>query len=250
MLGVAQSSFHIPVQIAFLTMTTIGIIFAIMYNSATPDFYENNAHHKIGWVIVWTLVAQIVSGLIRGVARYVNGPSYSRVHITNEAEDMFMLGGNETDEEDHCDEIKPRPYSRRETSDSGNDTGESTPRGGSTSSAPSRVPYVIRRSSENTLLGDCEQNLHNLDSVPGPRNAESKIEKFLAKRFQNQGWLSRISRRGAFIAKIVHAVIGRPLFCLGFIQVCTGIVTLTGIFKGDDVFNGLAHFIKGIFRKR
>ena len=142
MLGVAQSSFHIPVQIAFLIMTTIAIIFAILYNSATPDFYENNAHHKIGWVIVWMLVAQIASGMIRGVARYVNGSSSSRVQgIANEAEDMFMLGGDETDEEDHGDEIKPRTDFRRDTSDSGNDTGESTPRGGSTSTPPARVPY-------------------------------------------------------------------------------------------------------------
>ena len=252
MLGVAQSSFHIPVQLAFLTMTTISIIFAIMYNSATPDFYENNAHHKIGWIIVWMLVAQIASGMIRGVARYVNGPSSSRAQeIANEAEDMFMLGGDETDEEDDSDEIKRRPDERRKNSDSGNETGESTPRGTSTSSAPqSRVPYVIRRSSENTLLNDRERNFRSLDTVPGPRNAESKMEEYLAKKLQNQGILDRVSRRGAFIAKVVHGMIGRPLFCLGFIQVCTGIVTVTGIFKGDDIYNGLAHFIKGVFRKR
>src|SRR5438876_246787 len=122
----------------------ISIIFAIMYNSVTPDFYENNAHHKIGWIIVWMFVAQIASGMIRGVARYVNGPSSSRAQeIANEAEDMFMLGGDETDEEDDSDEIKRRPDERRKNSDSGNETGESTPRGTSTSSAPpSRVPYV------------------------------------------------------------------------------------------------------------
>jgi Domain of unknown function (DUF2427)/Protein of unknown function (Ytp1) len=247
MLGVAQSSFHIPVQVAFVIMTSIGIVFAIMYNSATPDFYENNAHHKIGWVIVWMLVAQIISGMIRGVARYVNGDqSSSRAqNIANQAEDMFMLGDDEEDEEDNEAEIKSRSNFRRETSDSGNDTGENTPRGASTSSElPS--PYVIRRSSENTLLNDRERNFRTFATNPGPRNAESRMEKYLAKKLQTQGWLSRTSRRGAFIAKIIHGVIGRPMFCLGFIQVCTGIVTMTGIFKGNGVFNGLAHFIKGI----
>ena len=244
MLGVAQSSFHIPVQIAFVTMTTIGIVFAIMYNSATPDFYENNAHHKIGWVIVWMLVAQIASGMIRGVARYVNSnPSSRAQNITNQAEDMFMLGDDE--DEDNEGEIKPHPDFRRNSSDSGNDTGESTPRGGSTSSDP-RVPYVVRRSSENTLVNDRERNFRSRDVNSGPRNAESKMENYIAKKLQNQGWLSRISGRGAFIAKIIHGVFGRPMFCLGFIQICTGIVTVTGIFKGDNVYNGLAHFIKGI----
>src|SRR5437762_3753336 len=119
MLGVAQSSFHIPVQIAFVTLTSIGIVFAIMYNSATPDFYENNTRHKIGWVIVWMLVAQILSGMIGGVARYVNGDRSSRIEeIANEAEDMFMLGDDgEEDEEDAGAEIKPRQGIRCETSD-------------------------------------------------------------------------------------------------------------------------------------
>jgi hypothetical protein len=246
MLGVAQSSFHIPVQITFVTLTSIGIVFAIMYNSVTPDFYENNAHHKIGWVIVWMLVAQIASGMIHGVARYVNGDRSSRVEeIANEAEDMFMLGDDgEEDEEDSGAEIKPRPGFRSETSDSGNDTGENTPRGGSTSDPPTTA-FVIRRSSENTLLDDHGRNARTINRKPGRRNAESKIEEYLAKKFQNQGWLSRINRKGAIIANIVHGVIGRPMFCLGFIQVCTGIVTATGIFKGDNVYGGLAHFIKG-----
>src|SRR5271170_5493508 len=237
MLGVAQSSFHIPVQLTFLTLTTIGIVFAIMYNSATPDFYENNAHHKIGWVIVWMLLAQVASGMIRGVARFVNGDIRSK-QIAHEAEDMFMLGndedsdGEEEQEQEQDDEIKPRPNSRRDTSDSGNETGDNTPRrAGSTSSAPS-VPHIIRRSSENTLLNDHERNFHILETDRNPRNAVSKMEKYLAKKLQNRGWLSRINKRGAFMAKIVHGVIGRPMFCLGFIQVCTGLVTVTGIFKG------------------
>ena len=243
MLGVAQSAFHIPVQIAFLTLTTIGVVFAIMYNSATPDFYENNAHHKIGWVIVWMLVAQVVSGMIRGVARYVNGDPQSR-DIADQAEHMFMLGDDhdEDDENEASDEneIKRPPGFRRNSSDSGNGTGESTPRGGSTSSAPS----IIRRSSENTLRDDHERNFHTVDTI-SHRNPESKMEKYLAKKLRKQRWLNRIGRRGAFIAKIVHGVIGRPLFLLGFLQLSTGVATVTGIFKANDIYNGLAHFIKG-----
>ena len=249
MLGVAQSPFHIPVQIAFLAMTIIGVIFAILYNSATLDFYENNAHHKIGWVIVWALVAQVVAGLIRGVARYVNSDRSSPSRdIAEEAEDMFMLGDDDEDDDNNTIEIKSRPEFRRMSSDSGNETGDSTPRSGSTSGPSSSVPHDNRRSSENTLLDrdDRERQFHTLNNkVSRPRNADSKMENYLAKKLQNRGWRSRISRRGAFIAKIVHAVIGRPLFCLGFIQICTGVVTVTGIFKGNGIYNGLAHFIKG-----
>lgn len=233
-LGVAQSSLHIPVQFAFLILTTIGVIFAILYNSATPDFYENNAHHKIGWVIVWMLVAQFASGMIRGVARYVNGDIRSR-DSADDPEDMFILGDCEDDDDDA--EIKPRG-----SLDSGNETGESTPRGGSTSTEPS-APYVARRSSENTLRDDHQQRLHHATSRP--RNAEAKMEMYLAKKLNSRRWMSRVSRRGLSVALTIHQLIGRPMFVLGFIQFCTGMVTVTGISKGNHVYNGLAHFIKG-----
>jgi hypothetical protein len=202
-----------------------------MYNSATPDFYENNAHHKIGWVIVWMLVAQGASGMISGVSRYVSGDLRSR-DFAEDAEEMFMLGNDEDDEEGGS-KLVGRP-----SSDSGNVTGESTPR-------ESGGPSANRRSSDNTLRDDHERQFHTVDTNR-PRNAECKMEIYLAKKL-NRGWLSRISRRGALTAKVVHTVIGRPMFVLGFIQICTGIVTVTGIFKANAVFNGLAHFIKGIF---
>jgi hypothetical protein len=231
MLGIAQSSLHIPVQFAFLMLTSIGVVFAIMYNSATPDFYENNAHHKIGWVIVWMLVAQGASGMISGVSRYVISGDLRSRDFTEDTEEMFMLGNDEDDDEGNKSVGRP-------SSDSGNITGESTPRESS--------PSAIHRSSDNTLRDDHERQFHTVDLTNPPRNAEFKTEMYIAKKL-NRGWLSRVSQRGVLIAKFVHAIIGRPMFVLGFIQICTGIVTVTGIFKANDVFNGLAHFIKGIF---
>lgn len=246
MLGVAQSPFHIPVQLAFLALTTVGVVFAIMYNSATPDFYDNNAHHKIGWVIIWMLVAQVVSGLIRGVARYVK-PSSSDLRdadLAHEAENIFTLGDeNEDDLDEDAQDVKLYRHKRTTSDDSGNDTGTNTPRGQSSSASS---PVGPRRSSENTLFGDDPERHIQRSMNPVPlRNTESEMEQYLAKKLQGRGWAARISRRGAFLAKIVHAVIGRPMWCLGFIQVCTGIVTVTGIFKSYDIYNGLAHFIKG-----
>jgi hypothetical protein len=214
-----------------------------MYNSATPDFYENNAHHKIGWVIVWMLVAQVISGLIRGVARYVNSSTRDD-DLADEAENTFMLGTeNEDDLDEDAPELKIHTHKRTMSDDSGNETGPNSPRGvGSSASSP----IGPRRSSENTLYDDDrEQNFQRALNPEAPRNAESKMERYLAKKLVNRGWAAGISRKGAVVAQIVHAVIGRPMWCLGFIQVCTGLVTVTGIFKSYDIFNGLAHFIKG-----
>jgi hypothetical protein len=247
MLGVAHSPFHIPVQLAFLTLTTLGVIFAIMYNSATPDFYENNAHHKIGWVIIWMLVAQVISGLIRAVARYVNpsSPSIRDADLAQEAESMFILGNeNEDDLDEDAPELKFHAHERAASDDSGNETGPNSPRGEGTSAPIS--PVGPRQSSENTLFDDNGEGHFQRPLNRAPlRNAESQMERYLAKKLQNRGWAVRISKRGAFLAKIVHAVVGRPLWCLGFIQLCTGIITATGMSKGYVVYNGLAHFIKG-----
>jgi hypothetical protein len=47
------------------------------------------------------------------------------------------------------------------------------------------------------------------------------------------------------LLEISYLVLDRMLIPLGFVGFCTGIVTMSGIFKSNHVFNGLAHFIKG-----
>lgn len=44
---------------------------------------------------------------------------------------------------------------------------------------------------------------------------------------------------------VAHTILERFVILLGFLAITTGIVTFGGIFRGPNVFNGLAHFIKG-----
>jgi hypothetical protein len=45
--------------------------------------------------------------------------------------------------------------------------------------------------------------------------------------------------------QVAYEIIDRTILILGFIALTTGGVTYAGMFRGSNVFNGLAHFIKG-----
>jgi hypothetical protein len=64
MLSVARSRMALLSQFIFLVVNAVGLFVGIVYNSQTPDLYENNAHHKIGWVATWVISAQVVMALI------------------------------------------------------------------------------------------------------------------------------------------------------------------------------------------
>lgn len=51
MLSIGRSRLTLPMQAAFPFTNTFGILVSIIYNHKTPDMYENNSHHKIGWAI-------------------------------------------------------------------------------------------------------------------------------------------------------------------------------------------------------
>ncbi|KAH8799748.1 integral membrane protein [Xylogone sp. PMI_703] len=52
-------------------------------------------------------------------------------------------------------------------------------------------------------------------------------------------------RRTVRAIRLFHLVLERAVLVLGFLGITTGIVIYTGIFRGRNIFNGLAHFIKG-----
>jgi len=47
MLSIARSRYTLVVQLAFLAVNALGVILVTIYNASTPDFYPNNAHHKL-----------------------------------------------------------------------------------------------------------------------------------------------------------------------------------------------------------
>ncbi|KAJ5831763.1 hypothetical protein N7474_000074 [Penicillium riverlandense] len=226
MLSIGRSRLALPSQFLFLVFNTLGLLFGIIYNSQTPDLYENNAHHKIGWIITWVIGAQVVLALIftyagRGESKQSQSRSFARSEFlpvaTDEHENLYSTGAM-------------------------HEYGWSCGSGQSTEPGSS-IHRPTSPSYESQAEYDGFEKPEELSPKPsGPRGwlRSSIIDRFLSNRVPGM-----VSNRVLRIFNGVYNVIDRIILPFGFIAIATGAVTYGGIFHGIELFNGLAHFIKG-----
>ncbi|KAL2364569.1 hypothetical protein RJZ56_002524 [Blastomyces dermatitidis] len=241
MLSVARSRLALPAQFVFLIVNALGLLLAAVYNSQVPNLYENNVHNKIGWIATWVMVAEVVMGLLfaysggRQGADTYTGPSYERVAFlpVPTAEDAQ----NET--------YPAGPYHQYRWS---GDSGQGTERNSSSLRSRSCSPERGRRMSrpgdhdEFDEKPEDETNDGEMPMVPGANRFfwSGFVDKFLSRRVPGM-----LPRRALNIMNVFYVVIERTILILGFIAIATGAVVYGGIFRDNDIFNGLAHFIKG-----
>ncbi|KAL2831544.1 hypothetical protein BDW59DRAFT_169780 [Aspergillus cavernicola] len=226
MLSIAHSRLALPSQFLFLVFNTLGLLFGIIYNRQTPDLYENNAHHKIGWIVTWVIGAQVVLTLIfkyagRGESKQSQSRSFERAAFLPVATD-----------EHEC----PFPTSAMHEYRWSHGNGQGTEPGSSVHS-PSSPSYESQ--AEYYGFGNPEE----LPLKPsGPRDwfHSSIVDRFLSIRMPGM-----VSNRVLRIFNGVYNMIDRIILPFGSIAIATGAVTYGGIFHGNEFFNGLAHFIKG-----
>ena len=210
LLSIARSRCALLGQFVFLAINAVGILLATIYNANTPDLYPNNAHHKLGWVVTWIVVAQIVMGIITVYAgRQEPKPNYLPVSSEAMAEHHRWHGLRS-------------PLAGRFSNDSGQGTERNT---------------ESLRSHSISSSGAGEEQLPS--PLERPRVEESNIERqgllrltkvdqFLSKRIP--GMLSsRILRVGQFL----YDVVDRTILLVGFAALMTGIVTYGGLFVSN-----------------
>lgn len=196
----------------FLVFNALGVFFGIVYNSQTPDLYENNVHHKIGWIITCVITAQIVLALIF-VYDCRGKPKQSKWRSFNDVDFLPVA----TDE--------PQDVS----------SGESSQGVESRSSirSPSLPDYELQAENDDLETSKELRPLRRWLKLP-------VINRSLIKRTSGV-----TSGRVLHIFNDIYDVIDRIILQFGFIALVTGAVTYGGMFKGDEIFNGLAHFTKG-----
>ncbi|QKX63374.1 uncharacterized protein TRUGW13939_10544 [Talaromyces rugulosus] len=217
MLSIAHSRYTIPLQFVFLAVNAVALLFGTIYNTSTPDLYENNAHHKIGWIATWVAGAQVIIGLIyaySGRGRSKSGPDYERATFMP-VSTQNMMG--------HQQLYSP-VGEYRWSGDSGQGT-----------SCPA-TPDEERFSKPEDDEEDVE--------VPTPL-ARGWLRSAALDRFFTSRVPSLVSNRALRVLRVVYNVIDRIILPFGFIAVASGGVTYGGIFRGQGIFSGLAHFIKG-----
>ena len=226
MLSIARSRLAIPSQFLFMVVNAFGLLLGIIYNSQTPDLYENNAHHKIGWIITWVVSAQSILSLIFAYAG--RGKSESKSSSFERATFLPVA----TD--DHESPYPSGPmHEYRWSRDSGQGT-EPSPSIHSPGSPSCESP------AEYDGFEKPEEDMPAPSQEPRGWFHSNFVGRFLSNRVPGM-----VSSRALRILNGVYNVIDRIILPFGFTALLTGAVTYGGIFRGREVFNGLAHFIKG-----
>jgi hypothetical protein len=222
MLSIARSRFALPSQFVFMLCNAFGLLFGIIDNEQTPDLYENNAHHKVGWIITWVVSTQLILSLIFLYA----GRGESKTESRSFERATFLPVA--TDDYEHVFLTTPmHEYSWLQ--DSGQGTGPNSP-----SQSPASP------SCESPQFEKPEDDVSS--ETTGPRRW---IKSTFLDRFLPRIVPGMISNRVLPIFYVVYKVTDRIILPFGFFAMATGAVSYCGIMRKKDVFNGLAHFIKG-----
>ena len=205
MLSIARSRYTLPVQFVFGAINAIGIFFVTIHNANSPDLYPNNAHHKLGWILTWTVMAQVVMGVI---AKYSARKHDEPVPVSADAMAQHL---RRYDLENH------RPNLYRFSNDSGQGTEPNTEslRSHSLSSQGSdQLPQV---------RGDFEE-----EAEPEEKHGligGSSVDKFMLSRIPGM-----FSSRALKTFQFFYDAVDRLILILGFVALTTGGVTYGGFF--------------------
>ncbi|KAK4161670.1 hypothetical protein QBC43DRAFT_95150 [Cladorrhinum sp. PSN259] len=233
MLSLARSRYTLLIQFVFAAVNAGGMLLGIIYNASTPDLYPNNAHHKLGWIATVVVGYQIVVGLLARVA----GAMKRGEKLSGRAEERQGFIPVSTEAMAEHEFRYPSPYVRLS-----NDSGQGTePRTESLRSHSLSSPPLSPSFPTHKHYKEEEEDIEDEEigqDAPMFKKA-SKAHKVVAKVSE------KISDRFWKVLLFGYNFVDRTILILGFITLCTGIITYGRFFEGSGIFSGLAHWIKG-----
>ena len=228
MLNVARSSLALAAQIGFFSLNGFGLLVGALYSGRTPILYENNLHHKLGWAVTWAVLAQIIIGLLRC------GKGENKTEKAHREERLaFMPAGRE-----HMtgyQRLQPGSIAsmHRYSHDSAHGTESNTSSSDSTDflreGKDEETPHVADQAPDHDI--PYEANPQLLGSVKLFRRL-SRMSQLLPYRIRK-------------LLSLYYDAVDILILIIGFILILTGFVTYGGVFRHNNIFNGLAHSIKG-----
>lgn len=237
MLSLARSHLTLLVHTVFLILNASGLLVGTAYNARTPDLYPNNLHHKLGWVITWMVSAQALVGLLNlYTGRFKQEESG---FVERQA---FMLSIDVMAERQRLNEEGHDSYRYSIDSGQGTERESSSLRSHSlspTDEHPERQLPSYRAKLEAGHAAD-EETVVDGSRESGGFLQNSAVDRFLLRKVPGM-----LSTRVLRVLNAFYAVVDRAVLPLAFVLFVTGAVTFAGIMQGINVFNGLAHFIKG-----
>lgn len=219
MLSLARSRYTLLVQFGFLALNAGGMLLGVIYNASTPDLYPNNAHHKIGWIATSVVSAQVLVGLLARVAgMFKRGQQSAGGGGRAEERQGFIPVSTEAMAE-HESRF-PGPYGRY-SNDSGQGTEPRTEslRSHSLSSGADSPSIHHKEFHVDDAESDDDSDTH-LPMFPKSAKAHSVVAK-VAGRISDRFWK---------VLLLAYNVVDRTILILGFIALCTGIITFGRLF--------------------
>lgn len=219
MLTIAKSNLRLPVQFGFLVLNAVGVFLSIIYSAYTPDLYPGNAHHSIGWVVTWIVGVQMMLALLNA---FIN--SGGKGGQPDDSAEYAPLTRDDLDEQRWKEEEAYR-YST---------DGGRTQNGAESESMRSSTSTSVER-----------HDAHH--DIPLHYDAAPSTPRYPAGSWRGklETAISTLSNRSVRILSFTESAINRSMLFLGYVAFLTGIVTWGGFFQGQEIFSGLAHWIKG-----
>lgn len=228
MLSLSRSRLTLVTRLFFLGLNAIGILVGRIHNSKTPELYANNSHNRIGWVVTCIVLVQCLIGAMR------TSPEPAKDHLAKLEERAALIPTSAEAMDWHqSSHISRTSQQYRYSHDSGHGTEPGSSRSHSISSLQGSEDEPLK--SEETQDPELTARYQEKTRAVYP----STISQLLSRI---HGVLPyRILR----ILSFFHEIADRVLLLLGFVAIVSGIVVYGGVFRGSNVFNGLAHTIKG-----
>jgi hypothetical protein len=228
MLSVARSRFHLPAQALFHAVNGLGLFAGLVYNRSTPDLYEHNAHHPLGWVVItftiaWTFISLYVA---YGEHRRIKSEASEESKATHIQQSIGTLRGS--------------PYESlpRESDDSGYRTDRN-----------SASLFGSRQNSSDEMYQKAEAPMDDLDLDGHDRDDESERHGFMGTGKTDRLFAKSIGRmsntRAENVARFCQIVLEKLLLLLGFAAIASGFIVSGGLFRDRQIFSGMAHYVKG-----
>lgn len=216
MLSLARSRFALHSQLLFLCVNGFGLLLGVVYNSKTPDLYENNMHHWLGWVVTLVLLIQCGFGVVRSFA-------HGKEIVESSLEEQASFIPISTEAMQHHQSMQDILASEqyRYSRDSGQGTEAESARSHSISSLLHRedAPPVSDNWRDMNIGPSHDEKVANLY---GP-NAKRMMYRIVS------GLPSRI----VSVMDFFYLATDRLILILGFVLVISGMVTYGGIFVSD-----------------
>ena len=210
MLSVVRSRLTVPVQLAFLGLNGVALLVGTIYNNKTPDLYENNSHHKLGWIVTWVVVAQSIMAVIKLYGGRAGSPAadaqaqpFGATPVSVEAiaqhEQMQERDVHSHHTRHDGDSDTPRTHSMSGTTDCEED---------------------LARDYHQKLDDESETDFAEKRSLLGNR----AVDRLLS------GVPFHIPSKVMTAIELAHNLIDRVILLLGFLAITTGVVVYGGVF--------------------